>query len=182
MAASRVVGALHFGGNGAAASPISKSLHIMLMIVLTVLTISGLALTLVGLLMLAPSDLRNGLLSTVDDKGALPTPQLIALNCFAFALMSAAYIWVTLILRKIVKTLMSGDPFVPENISRLRRMWIILAVTEVFQMMVHAFIIQGEDGMIKIRLAAWFMVFVIAALSEVFRHGTELRQEQEFTV
>ena len=35
---------------------------------------------------------------------------------------------------------------------------------------------------IDIRLGTWFLVFVIAALAEVFRHGAVLRRDQELTV
>jgi len=35
---------------------------------------------------------------------------------------------------------------------------------------------------IDIRLGTWFLVFVLAALAEVFRHGAVLRRDQEFTI
>jgi len=40
----------------------------------------------------------------------------------------------------------------------------------------------ASSGEIDIRIGSWFLVFVIAALSEVFRHGALLRRDQEFTV
>lgn len=175
--------AMRLGGDPAGhATSIARGLHMLLLIVMTVLAITCAALFIIGVFMLFPNGIRDGIFSELQVKGLEPKGSLVALTCFAFAIMSGAYMAVILILRKIVNTLMQGDPFVPENISRLRIMWIILAVSEVFRMAIHLIGTNGEDGMINIRLGTWFMVFVIAALSEVFRHGAELRRDQELTV
>ena len=39
----------------------------------------------------------------------------------------------------------------------------------------------AETGM-DIRIGTWFLVLVIAALSEAFRQGAEMRAEQELTI
>jgi len=41
---------------------------------------------------------------------------------------------------------------------------------------------EASGATIDIRLGTWFLVFVIAALAEVFRHGAVLRRDQELTV
>ena len=42
---------------------------------------------------------------------------------------------------------------------------------------------DAESGKILgIRLGTWFLIFVIAAISEAFRHGAALRAEQELTI
>ena len=89
------------------------------------------------------------------------------------------------ILSKIVKTLLAGDPFVPENISRLRSIWIIIALAEVLRTIIRvAAGLMGDNTEFTLDISAgtWFLVFVIAALSEVFRHGAELRRDAELTV
>jgi hypothetical protein len=35
---------------------------------------------------------------------------------------------------------------------------------------------------IDIRIGTWFFIFIIAAISEAFRHGAALRAEQELTI
>ena len=101
------------------------------------------------------------------------------------AMVAAAYFFVVRILNQIVKTLLAGDPFVPENISRLRSIWIIIAAAEILRIIVRVFALPtGENGDITLTTSpgTWFLVFVIAALAEVFRHGAELRRDAELTV
>lgn len=101
------------------------------------------------------------------------------------AIIAAAYFFVVRILSKIVKTLLAGDPFVPENISRLRSIWIIIAAAEILRIIVRIFALPtGDSGDITLTISpgTWFLVFVIAALAEVFRHGAELRRDAELTV
>lgn len=111
--------------------------------------------------------------------------QGLALTYLGTAVITAAYFIVVRILSKIVKTLLAGDPFVPENISRLRSIWIIIALAEVLRtvLRVGASVMGGgNDFTLDISPGTWFLVFVIAALSEVFRHGAELRRDAELTV
>ena|GEM_PF-977275 len=175
-------------GHNISPSPtVARSLNYILVIVLAVLAISSVVLILIGILMLFPNGIRDNIFNELQSKNLdMPSSasqgQLLAMTCFAFAIISGAYAGVLVILRKIVKTLMQGDPFVPANISRLRIMWIILAASEVFRMLIQVVSAEGDASMISIRLGPWFMVFVIAALSEVFRHGAELRRDQELTV
>jgi len=90
------------------------------------------------------------------------------------------------LLRGVVKAVIHGDPFLPENIARLRNIWVIFAVTEVFRM-IASFVIGGSrqnaDGShLDVQLGTWFFIFVIAVISEAFRHGAALRAEQELTI
>ena len=104
-----------------------------------------------------------------------------ALTCFGSAFIGAMWFFVLTILRKIVKTLLDGDPFVTENISRLRLMWIVIALSEILRIVVMNLSISGEVTL-DLRPGTWFVVFVIAALAEVFRHGAELRRDAELTI
>jgi hypothetical protein len=114
-----------------------------------------------------------------------PGHMILPLACLVVAIIAAAWFWVLHMLSQVVDTLLKGDPFVPTNISRLRRMWIIIAMTEIFRMVVanmtSAFFPGGDDGL-KIRIGVWFLVFVIATLSEAFRYGAMMRREQELTI
>lgn len=171
-------------------TPLARTLYGLLLIVMFVLIIGAVFLIGCGVMMLFPNGFREDLLTKA---GSLPKDQFVsalALACFAGAAMAAAYIYVIHILRQVVRTLLAGDPFVPENISRLRVMWIVLAVSELFRMVMHSVSaidikmsgLTEDTDMINIRLGTWFLVFVIAALAEVFRHGAELRRDQELTV
>jgi hypothetical protein len=92
-------------------------------------------------------------------------------------------------IRKIVETLVMGDPFRPENVGRLRWIGAGLIVLEI-----------ATDGL-RWRLAhlpqspptphateswfnptAWFAVLVVFVLAEVFREGARLRQDAELTI
>ncbi len=176
---------MKFGQIKSSGTTIARSLHGLLLLAMVVLAVICVLLFFVGILMLFPNGIRESIFAELQDKN-LPNlkdqGRFIAMTCFAFAIISGAYTSVLVILRKIVNTLMQGDPFVPENISRLRIMWIILAATEVFRMAIELMGADGDASLINIRLGTWFMVFVIAALSEVFRHGAELRRDRELTV
>lgn len=108
-------------------------------------------------------------------------PSLFALNMsgsIGGGLILIAYLFAALVVKKIVKTTIDGNPFVPENISRLRRTWIIIALAEILRSAV-SFIVYDK---IDIPLSSWFLVFVIAIMAEIFRIGLELKRDQELTV
>ena len=104
--------------------------------------------------------------------------------------MPGAMFFVLAVLRRVVAAVIHGDPFLPENVARLRNIWMIIAATEVFRMI--AFFVMGGDGdtscgsvdgsRLDIRVGTWFFIFIIAAISEAFRHGAALRAEQELTI
>ena len=105
------------------------------------------------------------------------------------SLIAAAYLYVALVIKKIVRTTLDGNPFVEENISRLRKTWVVIALVEIIRMIAMGFIDQStqaagslEGFTLKTSLTAWFLVFVIATMAEVFRIGLELRRDQELTV
>jgi len=108
-------------------------------------------------------------------------PSIFALNMsgsMGGSLILIAYLFAALVVKKIVKTTMIGNPFVPENISRLRKTWIIIALAEILRSVV-SFVVYDK---IDIPLSSWFLVFVIAIMAEVFRIGLELKRDQELTV
>ncbi|HAQ35029.1 MAG: hypothetical protein CMF74_07090 [Maricaulis sp.] len=98
-------------------------------------------------------------------------------------------------LRRMFATLIAGDPFVPENAGHLR---VIAVAIGVYQLVAYA--AQGvlamaltlfgqpvEGGVelsvnLDLNLGAWFAVVALLVLSEVFREGARMRQEQKLTI
>ncbi len=102
-------------------------------------------------------------------------------------------------LRQICKTLVAGDPFVPENSRRLRLIWIAIAIGEILRQCSTFFFgylhskglfeytpdgssFGGTDITIDLRPYVWFLVLAFIIFAEVFREGARLRQEQKLTV
>ncbi len=178
----------------ASGTPMARGLNFMLMIMMGLLILMCVGLFIFGILLLFSSELQNSFMEEINTKTQEQVSiRAIALISLTSAAMAGAYLYVVQILRAIVKTLLAGDPFVPENISRLRLVWIIIAATEIFRMCFHGLMYnpltnvaevagQADDSFIDIRAVTWFLVFVIAALAEVFRHGAELRRDQQLTV
>jgi len=167
------------------AAPIARALNVILTIASVILGVLFVLMVAIGFLSLTSSGAQSSILSDFISIEAMTegTSRHVFLSCFGVALIIAAYFVVITLLRRLVRTLLEGDPFVPENISRLRWIWIILALAEVARMIGTMGLLSEEsDTMIDIRFGAWFLVFVIAALAEVFRHGTELRRDAELTV
>lgn len=97
-------------------------------------------------------------------------------------------------LRRIFRTLIAGDPFVPENARRLRTIWITLVVAElarvgfgsgmlllqrIFADSPH---LEGLHGNLNINWPLWLAVAALVVLAEVFHEGARLRQEQKLTI
>ena len=113
--------------------------------------------------------------------------QTLVLSLLTGALIAASFVMISYLLKRLLFTLIQGDPFVPENINRLRKIWIILALAEAFRMVASTMISFMEPSGtmshdLDIRFTSWFLVFVIATVAEVFRHGTAIRQEQKYTI
>lgn len=89
-------------------------------------------------------------------------------------------------LRRIFVTLTAGDPFHPDNVSRLRLIGAMLAALELGRYVVWAAGAWLAPELAKQRpglsLTAWFSVLVVFVLAEVFREGARLRREAELTI
>jgi len=89
-------------------------------------------------------------------------------------------------LRAIFATLISGDPFHPENARRLRIIGGALAVLELGRYAAASLTRIVLHGAIHVSggvsLTTWFAVLVIFVLAEVFREGARLRGEAELTI
>jgi hypothetical protein len=89
-------------------------------------------------------------------------------------------------LRRIFATLKAGDPFHPDNVTRLRLVAGGLAWMEVVRYMVWTLGAllppQAAPDRSNLSLTAWFSILVVVVLAEVFREGARLRRESELTI
>lgn len=94
-------------------------------------------------------------------------------------------------LRRIIGTLIAGDPFVPENAGHLRVIAIVIAAYQVLRhvtqgavAMILTMMNRSTDFAVEggIDLGAWFAVGVLLVFAEVFREGARMRQEQKLTI
>ncbi|WP_371396719.1 DUF2975 domain-containing protein [Fretibacter rubidus] len=177
-----------FGGDALPAknTKIARLLSTILKIASVILGFVVISMLILAGVMFIPG-LGEGFMADYVSEGGLDVGSTTGLG-FAYlgtAIIAAAYFFVVRILSKVVKTLLAGDPFVPENISRLRSIWIIIAAAEILRTFLRVIATAtGNDGDITLSISpgTWFLVFVIAALAEVFRHGAELRRDAELTV
>lgn len=96
-------------------------------------------------------------------------------------------------LRGVFETLVAGDPFVPENATRLSAIAIVLAVMEASAMFVAA-IVSLVFGVLvpsgapvafqfpNINYPVWLAVVTLWVLAQVFREGAAMREEQKMTI
>lgn len=93
-----------------------------------------------------------------------------------------------LLLRRIVDSVATGDPFVPENARRLTAMgWITLAgqvivIPAIFIGAWLSTVLTDADFEFDISLGAILLALVLFILARVFRHGAEMRDDLEGTV
>ena len=113
-------------------------------------------------------------------------------SLLALAAIAATLVFlVARLLWRMVGTVRDGDPFVPENATRLSRMaWITLAIQLIGIPMAAVAVWLNEitedahaenvgDG---ISVSAILLVLILFILARVFRKGTEMREELEGTV
>ena len=164
-------------------TPVARRLAVILniaiaFVIIAIVLLLGSAILLVTM---TDSSMSEDLVQRLSENGRMTTPILSATDCLGGAIVATIWLFVLFILKKIVRTLLDGDPFVIENISRLRLMWIMIAISEVVRM-VFKNVSSLDEITLDIRTGTWFAVFVIAALAEVFRHGAELRRDAELTI
>ncbi|MEP4052803.1 MAG: DUF2975 domain-containing protein [Litorimonas sp.] len=167
-----------------AGAPMAKLLSVILIVGQCVLAFGCMILLFTALVMLIPG-FRVHLIDEIPETVHIST---FAAQCTAAAISAFAWFMVLHLLRRVVSAVIHGDPFLPENVSRLRIIWILIAATEIFRIIVTLMIggsneCTGGDGIfLYLRVGPWFFIFIIAAISEAFRHGASLRADQELTI
>lgn len=129
---------------------------------------------------------------------------VMLLASLALTVGAASFVIIVSQLRKVARTLRSGDPFVPINAKRLRTIWITVTVAELIRIAlvtaISAYVVRagnltfanswigdftGLNGgvmEIYVRWSVWLFVLILIALAQVFREGARLRRDQKLTV
>jgi len=168
-------------------APMARLVSVLLILGQIIMVMGFILFILTAALMGSDNGLRASLLESAPKE--IEASTLFA-RCLAGAVVAAGWFFVLRLLRRVVAAVIHGDPFLPENVAYLRNIWIIITATEIFRM--TAFFIVGGDGncdcaqvdgsRLDINIGTWFFIFIIAAISEAFRHGAALRAEQELTI
>lgn len=85
-------------------------------------------------------------------------------------------------LLRIIDSTMSGDPFVPENARRLRKMgWLLLAFNVLTTEAVHA-ALRGGILFPPLSISGLVTVLLVFVLAHIFDQGSRMRAELQETV
>ncbi len=118
--------------------------------------------------------------------GVMPGQLVIGLA--GLAVIVPGVIFICFQLRRILLTLADGDPFVPENASRLSRVGIAIAAMELIRIAVVMVVstmptlVGDEPPRLSTQFILWISVAALFVLSQVFREGTRLRDEEKMTI
>jgi hypothetical protein len=116
------------------------------------------------------------------------TPAQFALGLAGLVVIVPGVVFICIQLRRMLLTLAAGDPFVPENARRLTRVGIAIAIMEAFRIMAVLIIrtvpeLSGETTTkIAVQPILWISVGALFILSQVFREGARLREEEKMTI
>lgn len=156
--------------------------YVLLWVILAVLLLALVAAVFIPL---------DNLTVTVDDPAGgreLPLERSILLFAVgSFCAYFGAFALIVGRLRAIFRTLIQGDPFQPENISRLRQIGLILATVTGGVWLWQTWAARLAPGAMEPQgfgelLTPIFSVLVVFVLAEVFREGARLRREAELTI
>ena len=118
--------------------------------------------------------------------GVSPGSFVIALGLLCVIVPGVIFICIQM--RRILLTLVEGDPFVPENAGRLSRIGIAIAAMEIIRiatlLVVRAMpsLVGDAPPKLSTQLILWISVAALFILSQVFREGTRLRDEEKMTI
>lgn len=117
----------------------------------------------------------------------------IVIGAFAVVAMLGLFLYFLRLLRQIVLSLEEGNPFVSQNAKRLRIMGALMIVGG-FAKTISEFAMSGYadtvlrpggfslDGHLGLDFTSLIVGLSVIVLSEVFRIGAAMREEQELTV
>ena len=114
-------------------------------------------------------------------------PSAAALALLAMAAYAGGLVVVFNRLRRVFATLTLGDPFQPENVTRLRVIGLALIALELLGALLKVALGLRRSwtrsaGRLSLNLTAWFAILVVFVLAEVFREGARLRRDAELTI
>jgi hypothetical protein len=137
----------------------------------------------------------GGEITRVSGQAAFDDPGLglaIAAGATIVAGIAAAFV-ALILLRRIFSTMTVDTPFLPENARRIRWLGFMVIGAAVVEQVIDlglGLLVLGNvsstgldiDYRFDLNLAAVFVGLIILALAEVFRHGTALQADSDFTV
>ncbi len=167
-------------GKGSLASILAVALHVIRVIVW--IAFAGLSAAVVAIPFIpAAARLLGGEGVSFDSKIDIDAGDFV--EVLKHFITAGVLLYVVERLLEILKTLRFGSPFVKENADRFRKLgWALLIgegskiVIGILAAIVDADIPVGLDGITLISIAAVFV------LSEVFREGARMKEEQDLTV
>ncbi len=118
--------------------------------------------------------------------GVMPGQLVIGLAGLMVIVPGVIFICVQL--RRILLTLADGDPFVPENARRLSSIGIVIAIMEILRIVTVLVVstvptlVGDEPPRLSTQFILWISVAALFVLSQVFREGTRLRDEEKMTI
>lgn len=168
-------------GKGSIASALYVLMNVIMVLGWIVFGISLVVLAITAVIDVSGGQLKWELFEaylSVDTPTYLIGFATLFVNFAGFILMAGQ-------LKKILKTLIDGDPFVPENARRLSRLALIVAGMEVSKYVIGfaASMFEVSTSVsFNINLASWVAVITLTVLSQVFAEGTRLREEEKMTI
>jgi len=148
--------------------------------------VAGLLTLAAFLIAFNPELLSHIQLTTADGAEIMSRGPVVAAGLLAATLYMGGVLVIVDRLRRIFSTLTAGDPFHPENVTRLRVVGLMLAMLELGRYAVwtvSAWLMPAVNEVEPtFSLTAWFSVLVVFVLAEVFREGARLRREAELTI
>lgn len=164
-------------GKGSLASILAIGLHVTRIILWLALFGLLIAMVIVPLIPYFAT-----VFSTADiniDGGAVEEFLDVASTFVTFAVM----LYVVERLLEILKTLRFGSPFVRENADRFRAVGYALLMGEGAKFAFGLLsMIYDADIEINTSFIAWLAIIAVFVLSEVFREGARMKEEQDLTV
>jgi len=153
-----------------------------------VLILSVLILVLFGLGFMASLNGGELRIPMGDALSGGVAPELFVAALASSFVVLPGIIYICFQLRRILKTLAEGDPFVPANSPRLFRIAAAIAIMELARygviLLLMTFVTFGEGGgpRFSVSLVAWVSAAAMLVFSQVFREGSRLREEEKMTV
>lgn len=172
-------------GPGSVASLLKIALDVAYWALL--LAVAVVAAVFIGSFFIPVADL-NVTLQGIEGPVETPlTRGLIAFGLTFAALYVSAFAVILNRLRLVFRALAAGEPFVQDNVRRLRQIGFVLAGAVALQICfgpLLSLILPSAEVPVDIGdlIVPIFSVLVIFVLSEVFREGARLRHEQELTI
>ncbi|QGN54743.1 DUF2975 domain-containing protein [Novosphingobium sp. Gsoil 351] len=178
--------------------PLLTAARLLLMVFIGVLGVAAVAALLVIPVVIV---FQARVLAEIAAKGVETGPEMIGailIVLAGIAVLLAMAVWFLVLLRRIVLSVGTGDPFIPENAERLSRMgWLVLAgqiasipvgalvlwiasVVEDSPAAEHAHADLHSD--FGFSFSSLLLMLVLFILARVFRRGAAMREELEGTV